>query len=147
MHRVFWTTSTVTMSPLWRSMQGSRSKWSGYLQALPQTPVQIALLWGSDEGRLTDNQDRDMILCEDLRHATSLAAGTEIPREYRGEDGGLALVSYCSFKPHLPSPSCPRACVTLMPPAVPPCASCLQKDHLGQQSLWYRCRVVCFLCS
>ncbi|KAI0704382.1 hypothetical protein BC835DRAFT_1239552, partial [Cytidiella melzeri] len=33
------------------------SKWAGYLQSLPQTAVRIALLWGSDEVSVTDEQD------------------------------------------------------------------------------------------
>ncbi|KIP05485.1 hypothetical protein PHLGIDRAFT_119783 [Phlebiopsis gigantea 11061_1 CR5-6] len=64
---------------------GERSRWFGYLQSLPRATVGIALLWGTGEAWADSIQGQEVT--SDGRQAAVLAAGTEIEREFRGEDG------------------------------------------------------------
>ncbi|KAI0343151.1 hypothetical protein BDW22DRAFT_1241279 [Trametopsis cervina] len=75
-------------------LQGSRSRWSGYLQSLPQTAVQIALFWGSDELQVTRHHGRELDVGYDSRQAANLAKGTEIGKMWTVGDNGSITVSW-----------------------------------------------------
>ncbi|KAI0080163.1 SET domain-containing protein [Panus rudis PR-1116 ss-1] len=68
-------------------LKGRDSRWFGYLQSLPQEPVDIALFWGSDElDRCRPDEAR-----EDRKLARTWVVGTEIDRELYDEDGVCLL--------------------------------------------------------
>lgn len=82
------------------SLRGLESRWSGYLQSLPQSAVDIALLWADDQlPQGLDQGRKEDLNIEDVRHARAWAAGTELSRELRGDGVDGVLVSLQSLIP------------------------------------------------
>lgn len=69
------------------SVEGPKSRWWGYLQSLPSSPVDIALFWGSNNITLAEMDEQDS------QYASLWMEGTELKREFFGENGVSLLVS------------------------------------------------------
>lgn len=84
-------------------LQGEDSHWFGYLQSLPQEPVDLALFWGADE--ITDmytvvtKVSHPAIVRFDSQEAMTWITGTELEKEMRRstETGQTLIVSHDSY--------------------------------------------------
>ncbi|KZT13317.1 SET domain-containing protein [Laetiporus sulphureus 93-53] len=68
-------------------LTGPTSRFYGYLQSLPARTVPIALLWGSADAHL-DTDSRSEPISEDSREAKEWINGTEVEKEFFGDDDG-----------------------------------------------------------